>query len=670
MSKVHVVAKRDFLESLTVARPLVALAELVWNGFDAQSDRVQVHLDMNRMGGLQTIRVRDYGYGIDRAHVEDLFGNLGDSWKRKKSRQNGRALHGKSGKGRFRAFALGTLVEWNTTFRGEDGKSRTYRIRGQAVTLDDFDIFDPVEANGTATGTEVVVSNLKHEFGSLIHDAAPMELAKLFAAYLTEYPSLILEYNGVQIDPKSAQTHLEDYHLGDVELSGDRKARVAVSVVEWNIPTERVLHLCDASGIALHETQVGQQIRAPGFNFTAYIKTDHFRELDKQNQLVLEEMHPDVLEIVKVAKSRIKEHFRRRLLQDQGRIVERWKKEQIYPFEDKPNLDPVEEAERQVFDILAVNVESYLPSFEEADTKSRKFTFRLLAQAVRENPDSVQEIIGEVLGLKKDAQDELAELLRKTPLSAIISSARIVANRLDFLVGLETLLFDKANKKRLLERDQLHRILEKEAWLFHEEFGLAGSELRLEEVLQKHLAKLGKREDDPVPVNLPDGKTGRVDLMLQKVVQPRAGQYDYLVVELKRPKKKIDSEVLTQIESYAIAVASDERFRGVPTAWNFIAISDELDDFARRKANQRGWPKGKVFDDAQLNVTVWVKEWAEVINDARARLGFVNKQLAYEADRDTAKTYLKRTHAKFIPNPNEPDKGERGESEKENEPKA
>lgn len=661
MSKVHVVAKRDFLESLTVARPLVALAELVWNGFDAQSERVQIHLDRNRMGGLQTIRVRDDGCGINHEHVEDLFGSLGDSWKKRKIRQNGRALHGKSGKGRFRAFALGTLIEWNTTFRGNDGKSRSYRIRGQAMTLDDFDIFDPVEANGAATGTEVVISNLKHEFASLIHDAAPMELAKLFAAYLTEYPGLILEYNGIPVDPKSAQTHQEDYHLGDVELRGERKVQVAVSVVEWNIPTERVLHLCDANGIALHETQVGQQVRAPGFKFTAYVKSDHFRELDKQNQLVLEEMHPDVLEIVKAAKEKIKEHFRRRLLQDQGRIVERWKKEQIYPYEDKTTLDPVEEAERQVFDILAVNVESYLPAFEDADTKSRKFTFRLLAQAVRENPDSVQEIIGEVLGLKKDAQDELAELLRKTPLSAIISSAKVVANRLDFLVGLEALLFDKESKKRLLERDQLHKILEKEAWLFHEEFSLAGSEQRLEEVLQKHLTKLGKREDDPGLVKLPDGKTGRVDLMLQRVVQPRMGQYDYLVVELKRPKKKIDSEVLSQIESYAIAVASDERFRGVPATWNFVAISDELDDFARRKANQRGWPRGKVFDDAELNITVWVKEWAEVINDARSRLGFVNKQLAYEADRDTAKTYLKRTHAKFIPDLNAPDKDEEGD---------
>jgi hypothetical protein len=644
---------------------MVALAELVWNGFDALSDKVHVHLDMNRMGGLQTIRVRDYGYGINHAHVEDLFGNLGDSWKKTKGRQNGRALHGKSGKGRFRAFALGTLVEWNTTFRGEDGKSRSYRIRGQAMTLDDFDIFDPVEASGTTTGTEVVISNLKYEFGSLIDDTAPLELAKLFAAYLTEYPALQFEYNGIRVDPRSAQKHLKDYHLGDVDLDHDRKARVEVSVVEWNIPTERVLHLCDASGVALHEAQAGQQIHAPGFNFTAYVKSDHLRELDKQNQLVLDELHPDVLTIIKVAKDKIKEHFRLRLWEDQGRTIERWKKENIYPYEDGKDLDPIEEAERQVFDILAVNVESFLPSFEKADTKSKKFTFRLIAQAVRDNPDSLQEIIGEVLGLNKDAQDELAELLRKTPLSAIISSAKIVANRLDFLVGLETLLFDKENKKCLLERDHLHKILEMEAWLIHEEFGLAGSEQRLEEVLHKHLAKLGNREDDSAPVKLSDGKTGRVDLMLHKVVQPRTGEYDYLIVELKRPSKKIDDEVLTQIKKYARAVATDERFHGIPARWTFVAISNELDDFAKGEANQRNWPKGKVSDDADLNITVWVRTWAEVINDARTRLGFFNGQLAYEADRDTAKAYLKKAHAKFIPSLNEPGTNEGvGQAEK------
>jgi len=40
----------------------------------------------------------------------------------------------------------------------------------------------------------------------------------------------------------------------------------------------------------------------------------------------------------------------------------------------------------------------------------------------------------------------------------------------------------------------------------------------------------------------------------------------------------------------------------------------------------------------------------EVINDARSRLRFVNEQLAYQADHDSAKAYLNKAHAKYIPN--------------------
>ena len=214
---------------------------------------------------------------------------------------------------------------------------------------------------------------------------------------------------------------------------------------------------------------------------------------------------------------------------------------------------------------------------------------------------------------------------------------------------MEGLVFERESKQKLLERDQLHKMLEQEAWLFHEEFSLAGSEQRLEDVLAKHLAILGPREDDIAPVDVAGGKQGRVDLMLSKTIRPRSGQYDYLVVELKRPSKKIDSDVLTQIEKYAIAVAGDERFRGVPARWTFVAISNDLDEYAIKKASQRGMPKGCVYDDAENNVTVWVKPWADVINDARSKLDFVNEQLSYEADKDSAKAYLKKTHARFIP---------------------
>jgi hypothetical protein len=631
-----------------VKRPLDAIAQLVWNGLDAQSDRVQINLDINEMNGLQTIRVRDFGVGIPYAEVETLFGNLGDSWKRIAGRVNGRSLHGKSGKGRFKAFGLGALVEWKTTYR-DNGNAYSYSISGSFAALDDFESSNPVPAVA-ATGTEVIISNLFRNYRSLVDDDAHLEIARLFAAYLSQYPEVSIDYNGIRVDPKSVQSHQGNYPLDDVELEDGTKVPVAVSVIEWTVPTKRIIHLCDASGVALHDVEAGQQIRAPGFQFTAYVKCDHFRELDKGNNLILDDLHPDVNAIIKPAKLKIKEHFRRRMAEEQGQIVERWKKEQIYPYDDKPHLDPIEEAERQVFDILAVNVESYLPKFEDADTKSRKFTFFLLAQALRENPDSVQEIITSLSGLKKEEQDELAELIRETSFPAIISSARLVKDRLNFLVGLHSLLFDEESKKVLLERDQLHRILEKEAWIFAEDFALAGSEVWLEEVLQKHIGILGEREDNADPVTLPDGKRGRVDLMLSKVLQPRSGEYDYLIVELKRPSKKIDSDIITKIKKYAMAVAGDERFHGIPARWTFIVVGNDLDEFARSDAQEQDdRPRGQIFNLSKPKITGWVKEWGEVINDARARLNFINSQLSYRATRESSQSYLKKAHAKFIP---------------------
>ncbi|ETR95057.1 PDDEXK family nuclease [Acinetobacter lactucae] len=278
--------------------------------------------------------------------------------------------------------------------------------------------------------------------------------------------------------------------------------------------------------------------------------------------------------------------------------------------------------------------------------------FKLIAQAITENPESVQKIITEVLDLKKEDQDKLAELLDNTELSSIISSASIVANRLNFLDGLEELLFGKDTKKVFTERDQLHKILENETWIFDEQFALAHSEERLEKVLEKHISKLGEREDKvdlTDPVFLSDGSTGRIDLMLNKVDQPRDGEFDYLVVELKRPSKKIDADVLNQIEKYAIAVAEDERFLNVKAKWTFLAISNELDPYATRKANQRNMPKSVVFQDGDLNINVLVKSWAEVIANARAKLQFINQHLQYEVTQESSQKYLKEAHEKFIP---------------------
>lgn len=645
MTAIHVEAKKGHIESLCTAKPTDAIAELIWNGFDAGASKVQVFLAKNNADGVHEILVRDNGSGIDPVAVKKLFGDLGDSWKKARGRENGRVLHGKNGRGRFKAFSLGELVDWETTFI-RAGKPVRYTVSGSFNSINNFQASQPVDADGRGSGTDVRISNVSKEFRSLDDESATVVLAKAFAPYLTEYPGLVLEYNGRTVDPVSAQTHREDYHLGDVEIGDGRRVPVAVTIIEWAIKSEREIHLCDADGVSLHTLPAGK-VRAPGYNFTAYVKAKHFRDLDQTNGLILAGLDTGIQRILEAAKGKIKQHFRNRILEDKGRVIEKWKEENIYPYEDKESLNPVEHVERQVFDILAVNVQSYLPSFEASDQKSKRFTFRLLAQAVRDNPESVQVILNEVLGLKREEQDELAQLLRKTTLSSIISASNIVTSRLEFLVGLENLLFDKETKKKLLERDQLHKILDSESWIFGEEYGLAASEIRLDEVLEKHIGILGERADSTESNADAGGDAFRFDLMLKKALQPKPDEFDYLVVEIKRPSKKIDSDVLTQVKKYAAYATQDERLRGVKVRWTFLAISNDFDLIAKEETSQSNRPQGLVIDGGVYSV--WAKTWAEIITNARSKLLFFSEQLSYRANRENGSEYLRAAHAKYIP---------------------
>jgi hypothetical protein len=122
-------AQEDFVEKLTAARPAQALAELVWNGLDAEATKVTVEVDSGPIG-LKAIRVRDNGHGIPPEEAESLFSSLGGSWKRtaKKSKHGTRLLHGEEGKGRFRALALGRVAEWNIAARNSADQLVRYHI--------------------------------------------------------------------------------------------------------------------------------------------------------------------------------------------------------------------------------------------------------------------------------------------------------------------------------------------------------------------------------------------------------------------------------------------------------------------------------------------------------------------------------------------------------------
>jgi hypothetical protein len=151
------------------------------------------------------------------------------------------------------------------------------------------------------------------------------------------------------------------------------------------------------------------------------------------------------------------------------------------------------------------------------------------------------------------------------------------------------------------------------------------------------------------PVIRADGSRGIVDLMFSRSIQ-LAGSADreHLVVELKRPDVKIDADVAAQIESYAFAVADDERFRSVPAKWVFWAVSSDMDQVVARKVTQKDRAHGILFQDEEQRITIWVKTWSEVVNDCKARLRFFAEKLNYTPDRDSSLAHLKTTYHKYL----------------------
>lgn len=648
MQTISVKVQADHLERMTrVKKPVLAVAELIWNSVDADATLIQVVFDRTPLGATERIRVIDNGSGMAHSRALEAFASLGGSWKRTvpKTGEKGRLLHGRAGKGRFRAFSIGEEVTWRTVYRNGKGLKQ-YTIRGSASHIATFEVDDPADIASAKSGTEVVISSIIKNFTSLEGQEGAQEVAEQFAVYLREYPDVVIEYDGIKLDPKKLEKEVVLRELPRLSLDDGRTFDAELMIIEWQIESERSLFLCDRAGFTLDRTIPG--IHAPGFYFSGYLRCDYLRELDEQGLLSLDEMHSGLSTLLGSARAAMREHFRARSATIAGELVAEWKAQNIYPYAAEPRSE-LEVAERQMFDVIALNVHSYMPGFGEQEPRQQRLSLKLLKQALQDSPAELRRILSDVLELPPEKQTQLAKLLEKTTLSAIISASKLVADRLNFLKSLEYLVFTPEVKDILLERQHLHRILENHTWLFGEEFNLTSSDQSLTEVLNKHLKFLGHERDDTQPVLREDGSKGIIDLMLsRRVPQPKTDEREHLVVELKRPAKKIDLDALTQVQSYAFAVAADERFRDTRTRWTFWAVSNEITDEARRAASQANRPEGVYYDDDR-GTRIWVKTWGQLIEDCTARLNFFQTSLKYTPDDESALAYLKELHAAYLP---------------------
>ncbi len=77
MKTIRVKLQPDYIERICkVKKPVLAIAELVWNSLDADSTEVRVVFKRNSLGGIEQICVIDNGHGIDYESGVWAFANL------------------------------------------------------------------------------------------------------------------------------------------------------------------------------------------------------------------------------------------------------------------------------------------------------------------------------------------------------------------------------------------------------------------------------------------------------------------------------------------------------------------------------------------------------------------------------------------------------------------
>ncbi|MBS2545481.1 ATP-binding protein [Catenulispora sp. NL8] len=617
--------------------PIGAVEELIWNGLDADAHHVAVEAELNDLGGIEVVRVVDDGHGMGNEECLTWFQGLGGSWKAKQRvSRSGRFLHGKAGHGRLRAFALGRHISWATVGEGVEGPATT-RIESSRDAICDFEISQPAPVSaGLPLGTTFEATGGGTSLSKLTEPRAFHHLTAKLALYLEMYTDVEVSFLDEVLNPSTIQAGSYEF---DVTVEGaDVPARLRI--IEWNKKiNRRELHLCDDRGIP--QATVPVRVQARGYDFTAYLTWPAFG--DDPNDLLLIETNIESVEarLVEAARDRIREHFRDRAAERQTELVEGWKVLEVYPYSGPP-ANSIEEREREMFDAVASTVAEKLPKARSP----KKVALGLLRHALAADPEFLRPAISELFALGDAERSDLIRLLNRTRLSSIIRASTTITNRLDFIAALEQMVLDPEARRTVLERSELHELLEGEPWVFGEEYALHASDRSLTEVLKRHLALLGRPPATQQPVRDADGRVTRIDLMLS-----RAGyllnRRHHLIVELKRPSVEAGITEWNQVTGYADAVTSDDRFASSDVTWDFWLVATKIDRRLHNQVHQDHLPPGCGW--SQGGVRIWARTWGEVIEECQRRLRFYQKALEYESSEMHALDYLLQSPADGVP---------------------
>lgn len=625
---------RKILNKYTPER---AIAEYVWNGFDAKATVVNIdfEIDNAELDTIKNIRITDNGTGICYEELPIKFKKFYESQKRIANENNTEFARGKNGYGRFTFYKFARFANWETRY-SKDAQIMSYDIRIDSDTLKDYTTTEPLVSDDTTTGTCVVFNEISSDISSLFITKTLIPYLKAEFAWFLELKSEYQIYiNGQELDYSSIIAEQES--ISPI-LSHNQKNNInfQCKYIRWNVKMNdeysRFYFLNNDLELKFTKTTL---LNKKGDNFwhSVIVIDDFFNEINCDNELDDNAIQPKLFDnsadrkLFKELITQLNEFLkkkRRPFLKEQAEVmVTKYKNEDVFPKFGTEDWDIVRREGLENFVKELYEVE---PAVFMKLNKEQKRVFLELLNLVMDSGerDSLFKILDAVVELDSNDRKEFAKILEITRLKQVVSTIKLISDRLLTLENLKKIVFNhtlQANEVR-----DLQSFIEKHYWIFGEEYRMVcAEEVKFEEALRKYIYILRGVSEKKYIAH--PNKYKEMDLFLTGT-DFRDGRPHNIVVEIKNPTtiKQLKSEQLNQLEQYMDVILKQDCFNDANEFWTFILIGQDYDDIVGRRVINK--LTGLVQNDS--NYSLYVKKWSEITNEVERRLKYLLDKLKIE----------------------------------------
>lgn len=621
-------------KNLKSFKPLDALCEYIWNGFDAQADIVRVNLHINEFGLINMISVIDNGTGIAYEELSSKFKPFNDSKKADNSKKNHHSLpHGRQGIGRLTFFAFAQRAKWNTVYE-KDGNKYEYYIDMEKDSLNQYNDNggEMPRVSEKETGTEVIFTQLQQ--------FSKEEIVERIKADFFWFLELNRSRNfKIFIDDKLLSYEEFVEKRIDYKPDADLINKYDITIVQWNQSLGKEFskfYFLNSENEEQYKEATKLNKKSDEFYHSIYIKSKYFdkfffEKIDEGQISFFPNRNEEEFKLLMDNVYDFLYKFRREYLKEASdRFIDKLVDSHIYPEFNENNF--IDTYRKKELDNLVGTLYAAQPKiFTNLSDDNKKITISLLKLIMdSEDKDNLFAVLKQVIDLDEDELTELARVLQYTSLSNVAKLVKMIEDRQKVIQGLKELVFDKELYAK--EVPHIQNTVENHYWLFGEQYNLITAAEPDFTLALKGLILATTGKDEEIDVDHED-KNKEMDIFMIK--QDRKGDVtENVVVELKRPTVALGEKELSQVKKYMQVIRSNDRFNMGNVKWTFYLVGNKFNRShfleGELENNKNHGEEHLVYWVDNGMTKIYVMKWSEIFDEFSKRHEYLLEKLKLE----------------------------------------